>query len=50
LASFHAANKEISKRPFICDDFQKDVLAIFSDTAGKKSALFNFDMPCNIPQ
>ncbi len=42
LATFHAANKELINRPFVCDDFQKDVLEIFSDTAGKKSNLFDF--------
>lgn len=45
LATFNAANKEVGNRPFVCDDFQKDVLGIFSDTAGKKSALFNFEEP-----
>ena len=42
LATFHAANKEMHKRPFVCDDFQEDVLKIFSDTAGKKSPMFGF--------
>jgi len=42
LATFYAANKKIGTRPFICDDFQKSVLRIFSDTAGKKSSLFDF--------
>ncbi|MEI6697022.1 MAG: MBL fold metallo-hydrolase [Bacteroidota bacterium] len=45
LATFHAANKEICGRPFVCDDFQKSVLEIFSDTAGKKSNLFDFKEP-----
>ncbi|MEI6123094.1 MAG: MBL fold metallo-hydrolase [Bacteroidota bacterium] len=45
LATFHAANKEMGGRPFVCDDFQKSVLEIFSDTAGKKSALFDFGKP-----
>lgn len=45
LATFHAANKEVGNRPFVCDDFQKDVLAIFSDTAGKQSPLFDFGDP-----
>lgn len=45
LASFYSANKETSKKPFVCDSFQKDVLKIFSDTAGKKSNLFDFDNP-----
>lgn len=42
LATFHAANVELDGRPFVCDDFQKSVLEIFSDTAGKKSQLFCF--------
>lgn len=45
LATFHAANKEMKARPFVCDDFQKNVLEIFSDSAGKKSALFDFGKP-----
>ena len=43
LASFYAANKTFRNRPFVCDDFQSNVLKIFSDTAGKKSQLFNFE-------
>lgn len=45
LATFHAANKEIKGRPFVCDDFQKNILEIFSDSAGKKSTLFDFGEP-----
>lgn len=45
LATFHAANKEVGNKPFVCDDFQKDILGIFSDTAGKKSTLFDFGEP-----
>lgn len=45
LATFHAANKEAGSKPFVCDDFQKSVLAIFSDSAGKKSPLFDFGEP-----
>ncbi|NEW79028.1 MAG: MBL fold metallo-hydrolase [Gelidibacter sp.] len=45
LATFHAANKEVAGRPFVCDDFQKNVLEIFSDTAGKMSRLFDFGEP-----
>jgi len=45
LATFHAANKEVNSRPFVCDDFQKSVLEIFSETAGKESPLFNFGEP-----
>lgn len=43
LATFHAANKEMSNRPFVCDDFQLNVLNIFTDTAGKESSLFDFN-------
>ena len=43
LATFFAANKETGKRPFVCDQFQKKVLAIFSETAGKQSQLFDFE-------
>ena len=43
LASFYAANKEMKSRPFICDYYQKSVLEIFSNSAGEKSGLFNFD-------
>lgn len=45
LATFHAANKEVGGKPFVCDDFQKSVLNIFSDTAGIKSPLFDFGEP-----
>lgn len=45
LSTFHAANKELFGRPFVCDDFQKSVLTIFSDSAGKKSSLFDFGDP-----
>ena len=45
LATFHAANKKMKVRPFVCDDFQKSVLEIFSDSAGKKSSLFDFGDP-----
>lgn len=43
LATFYAANKKNTNRPFICDDFQKDILKIFTDSAGLKSQLFNFE-------
>ncbi|WP_282039126.1 MBL fold metallo-hydrolase [Saccharicrinis aurantiacus] len=45
LATFHTANKEIKDRPFVCDDFQKSVLEIFSKSAGKISPLFDFKEP-----
>lgn len=45
LATFHSANKEMTNRPFVCDDFQKSVLEIFSKSAGKISSLFDFEKP-----
>jgi len=45
LATFYAANKKNGKGPFVCDDFQESILKIFSDTAGKKSGLFDFIKP-----
>lgn len=42
LATFYAANKRL-KRPFVCDSFQKSVLEIFTESAGKCSQLFHFD-------
>jgi len=46
LATFYAANQIMQDRPFVCDDFQKSILGIFSESAGKKSSLFNFEKPC----
>lgn len=45
LATFHAANLEMKNRPFVCDEYQKDILKIFSDSAGKHSPLFIFKKP-----
>jgi len=45
LATFHAANKDSKGKPFVCDDFQKSILDIFSNSAGKISPLFNFGEP-----
>ena len=42
LASFHAACKE-TKRVFIVDEYQGSVLKVFTDYAGKKAKIFNFD-------
>ena len=43
LASFRAAYLAAkSGSPFVCDDTQKEVLQIFSETSGKKSPLFDF--------
>lgn len=44
LATIHAAHNETKPNaPFICDEYQKDVLDIFSNSAGKKSPLFCFE-------
>ncbi len=43
LATFHAANKQMRCRPFVCDNYQKDLLNLFTETAGKKSPLYAFD-------
>ncbi len=45
LATVQAANKELGGRPFVCDNFQQNILNIFSDTAGKKSPLYDFGKP-----
>lgn len=42
LASFHAACKKTG-RVFFIDQYQHDVLDVFSNYAGKKSDLFKFD-------
>lgn len=43
LASFYAANKNLRNRPLICDRFQKNVLEIFTKSAGNHTSLFRFD-------
>ncbi|MBN1617712.1 MBL fold metallo-hydrolase [Candidatus Dojkabacteria bacterium] len=45
LASFYNANKKIGGRPFVCDDYQKSVLEIFSEIAGEKCSCFKFVKP-----
>ena len=43
LASFkNAARRIFPQRPLLADEYQKDILALFSETAGKKSACFDF--------
>lgn len=42
LTTFYAANKR-SKRPLICDHFQKSILEIFTESAGGHTPLFHFD-------
>lgn len=43
LATFYAANKTFKNRPFVCDDYQKQVLEIFSESAGTESPMFRFN-------
>lgn len=43
LATFYAANKQLSARPLVCDRFQKNILEIFAETAGEHSPLFKFE-------
>lgn len=50
LATFHAANKQIYNRPFICDDYQKKILKIFTESAGLKTKLFDFDKVYNFKE
>ena len=43
LATFHAANKQMRNRPFVCDTYQQKILNLFAETAGAKSSLYAFD-------
>lgn len=44
LATIYSAHIEAKPNaPFICDEFQKDILDIFTRTAGVESDLFRFD-------
>lgn len=45
LATFHAAKKEVDRRPFTCDNYQKEILHVFSETARKESRLYQFEKP-----
>lgn len=43
LASFKNATRSMfPKRPLLADEYQNDILALFSETAGKKSPCFDF--------
>ena len=44
LASFYSANIKTNNRLFITDDYQADVLKVFTENAGKYSPLFKFDI------
>ena len=44
LATIHAAHNRVkSNAPFICDEFQREVMDIFTGSAGEKSELFQFN-------
>lgn len=44
MATIHAAHTEAKPTaPFICDEYQKKILDIFSRSSGKHSELFKFD-------
>lgn len=43
LATFHAANKQMHDRPFVCDHYQKALLELFTETAGQKSPLYSLN-------
>jgi len=45
LATFYSANKHYNDRLFVCDDYQENILNIFSKTSGKISTLFDFGKP-----
>lgn len=42
LATFYAANRRLKSRPLVCDYFQKDVLEIFTESAGAHTSAFHF--------
>lgn len=44
LASVYSGHKSVNGRPFICDNYQKEILQIFSDNQGVKSDLYKFDV------
>ena len=42
LATFYAANKQLKHKPLVGDSYQKDVLEIFTESAGAHTATFRF--------
>jgi len=43
IATFYAANKRLKYRLLVCDHFQKNILEIFTESAGEHTPLFRFD-------
>lgn len=43
IATFYASNKRLKYRPLVCDHFQKNILEIFTKSAGEHTPLFRFD-------
>lgn len=43
LATFYAANKQLKYRPLVCDRFEKNILEIFTKSAGEHTSLFRFE-------
>ncbi len=43
LSTFYAANMQLKNRPVVCDHFQKNILEIFTESAGAHTSSFRFD-------
>ncbi len=43
IATFYDANKQMEYRPLVCDHYQKNILEIFTESAGEHTPLFRFD-------
>lgn len=41
-AAFYAANRKMIRRPYVCDNYQKEILDIFTKRSGKYTPLFDF--------
>lgn len=43
LTTFYAANRQLKSRPLVCDRFQKDILELFTESAGVHTSTFRFN-------
>ncbi len=43
LAMFYTANRQLRNRTVVCDHFQKNILEIFTESAGVHTSAFRFD-------